>query len=289
MKVYKKSISLFAILIPICIILFFLEPYIKGAPLQAETAILMDAKSGEILYSKNEHTPRAPASMSKMMTEYIVLEQIQQGNLKWDELVTISRNASHTEGARIPVKVGDRLTVKDLFHAMVLPSANNATVALAEHIAKTEENFTAMMNAKAKKLKLSSKTKFVNSTGLANEYGEETTMTALDVATLARQLLTNFPDVVNVTKLTSYNIKSHGITLKTTNKMLDSSNQSLSVPGMDGLKTGFTDSAGYCFAGTAIQDDRRVISVVMGTKDDIERFEETKKLFAYGFNRPKKL
>jgi D-alanyl-D-alanine carboxypeptidase len=289
MKKGRISKNLLVILIPVCIILFYLEPYIKGPTIQAKAAILMDAESGAILYSKNENTSLAPASMSKMMTEYLVLEQIQQGKLKWGDLVSISKKAAHSEGTKIKIKTGDRLTVKDLFHAMVISSANNATVALAEHIAKSEDDFTKLMNEKAKQLNLSSNTHFVNATGLTNAQNEETTMTALDVATLAKHLLNTFPDVINVTTLTAYDIKSHGITLKTTNKMLDSSNQNLFFQGIDGLKTGFTDAAGYCFAGTAVQDGKRVISVVMGTDNDVERFKETKRLFSYGFKESNEL
>lgn len=271
-------------LIPICMLLFYFQFYVKEPTLQAKAAILMDAQSGKVLYKKNDNIPLAPASMSKMMTEYIVLECIQNGSLNWNDSVTISPKAVNSEGVKIDVQVGARLTVRDLFHAMAISSANNAAVALAEHIAKTEEDFTKLMNEKAKQLELSTHTNFVNATGLANEQNEESQMTALDVAKLAQNLLKKYPNVLEITKLTSYELNQNGVILKTTNKMLYAGNKKLYFQGIDGLKTGFTDEAGYCFTGTAKKGGKRMISVVMGTSDDAERFKETKKLFAYGFH-----
>lgn len=165
---------------------------------------------------------------------------------------------------------------------MVISSANNAAVALAEHIAKTERDFVKIMNDKAKQLELSTHTNFVNATGLANEQNEESKMTALDVAKLVQKLLEHYPDVLEVTKLTSYELNHNGVILKTTNNMLYYGNTKLYFQGIDGLKTGFTDEAGYCFTGTAKKGGKRMITVVMGTRDNIERFTETKKLLAYG-------
>lgn len=283
MNILKKFKYLFITLIPICMLLFYYEFYVKEPSLQAKAAILMEAQSGKILYKKNDNIPLAPASMSKMMTEYIVLERIKNGSLNWNDIVIISQNAVNSEGVKIDVKVGEGLTVLDLFHAMVISSANNAAVALAEHIAKTERDFAKIMNDKAKQLELSTHTNFVNATGLANEQNEESKMTALDVAKLAQKLLEHYPDVLEVTKLTSYELNHNGVILKTTNKMLYYGNTKLYFQGIDGLKTGFTDEAGYCFTGTAKKDGKRMITVVMGNRDNIERFTETKKLLAYGF------
>ncbi|PEL82501.1 D-alanyl-D-alanine carboxypeptidase [Bacillus wiedmannii] len=283
MNILKRFKYLFITLIPICMLLFYYQFYVKEPTLHAKSAILMEAESGKILYKKNDNIPLAPASMSKMMTEYIVLERIKNGSLNWNDIVIISQNAVNSEGAKIDVKVGEGLTVLDLFHAMVISSANNAAVALAEHIAKTERDFAKIMNDKAKQLKLSTHTNFVNATGLANEQNEESKMTALDVAKLAQKLLEHYPDVLEVTKLTSYELNHNGVILKTTNKMLYYGNTKLYFQGIDGLKTGFTDEAGYCFTGTAKKDGKRMITVVMGTGDNVERFTETKKLLAYGF------
>ena len=285
MKIVKKSRNMLIVFVAILALLYTYLTFIKEPVIEAEAAILMDAQSGKVVYGKNENVPLAPASMSKMMTEYIVLEKIHNGTLKWSDSVRIGPNAANSIGAKINVRVGNRLTVKDLFHAMVISSANNAAVALAEHISKSEENFTKLMNAKAKQLNLSNETHFVNATGLPNAQNEESKMTALDVAMLAQHLLKTYPEVLDITKLTNYTLSYNGATIMTTNKMLDTSNDELYFQGIDGLKTGFTDEAGYCFTGTAKQDEKRMISVVMGTREDTKRFIETKKLFSYGFNK----
>ena len=285
MKIVKKSSNMLIVFVAILVTLYTYLTFIKEPVIEAEAAILMDAQSGKVVYGKNENVPLAPASMSKMMTEYIVLEKIHNGTLKWSDSVRISPNAVNSIGAKINVRVGNRLTVRDLFHAMVISSANNAAVALAEHISKSEENFTKLMNAKAKQLNLSNETYFVNATGLPNTQNKESKMTALDVAMLAQHLLKTYPEVLDITKLTNYTLSYNGATIMTTNKMLDTSNDELYFQGIDGLKTGFTDEAGYCFTGTAKQGEKRMISVVMGTSEDTKRFIETKKLFSYGFNK----
>ncbi|MED1411237.1 MULTISPECIES: D-alanyl-D-alanine carboxypeptidase family protein [Bacillus] len=283
MKILKKQIYIPILCISAIIFLYFFQTHNNELNIQAKAAILMDAESGKIIYKKNEDMPFAPASMSKMMTEYIVLEQIENGSIKWDDSVTISSKAVNSEGVKIYVKDGDRLTVRELFHAMVISSANNAAIALAEHISKSEKDFTLLMNEKAKQLQLSTQTHFVNATGLANEKNEESKMTALDAAKLAQHLIKSYPNILEVTKLTSFNLR--GTTVNTTNKMLYPSNRRLYFKEVDGLKTGFTDAAGYCFTGTAKQDGKRLISVVMGTSNGSQRFIETKKLFSYGFDK----
>lgn len=285
MKIVKKSRNMLIVFVAILVTLYTYLTFIKEPVIEAKAAILMDAQSGKVVYGKNENVPLAPASMSKMMTEYIVLEKIHNGTLKWDDSVRISPNAVNSIGAKINVQVGNRLTVRDLFHAMVISSANNAAVALAEHISKSEENFTKLMNTKAKQLNLSKETHFVNATGLPNAQNKESKMTVLDVAMLAQHLLKTYPEVLDITKLTNYTLSYNGATIMTTNKMLDTSNDELYFQGIDGLKTGFTDEAGYCFTGTAKQGEKRMISVVMGTSEDTKRFIETKKIFSYGFNK----
>ncbi|MDH4421452.1 MULTISPECIES: D-alanyl-D-alanine carboxypeptidase family protein [Bacillus] len=285
MKIAKRSRNMLIVFVAIFVTLYTYSTFTKEPVIDATAAILMDAQSGKVVYGKNENMPLAPASMSKMMTEYIVLEKIHNGTLKWSDPVRIGPNAVNSIGAKINVRVGNRLTVRDLFHAMVISSANNAAVALAEHISKSEENFTKLMNAKAKQLNLSNETHFVNATGLPNAQHQESKMTAFDVATLAQHLLQTYPEVLDITKLTNYTLSYNGATIMTTNKMLDTSNDELYFQGIDGLKTGFTDEAGYCFTGTAKQGENRLISVVMGTSEDTKRFIETKKLFSYGFNK----
>ncbi|MED0962256.1 D-alanyl-D-alanine carboxypeptidase family protein [Bacillus paramycoides] len=254
------------------------EPYVK-----AKAAVLIDANTGEVVYKKNETVPYAPASMSKMMTAYILLEYIHQGKIHWEDQVTISQKSEKTDGVKIPIQRGDVLSLQDLYQALLIKSANNSAVALAEHIASTETKFVELMNQKAKQLGLSSETTFVNASGLQEADGTETKMTAMDVAKLAYHLIKDYPEVLEVTQLTQSHLAFNNVTIESTNKMLDPTNRRFYFKGMDGLKSGFTDSAGYCFTGTAVQGDKRFISVIMGTNSTNKRFTESRKLLSYGF------
>ncbi|MGX6443816.1 D-alanyl-D-alanine carboxypeptidase family protein [Neobacillus sp. K501] len=287
MKKRKITILFFIAIILMFAVVEF-DPYfsIKEPDVKAKSYILIDAESEESLIGKNEDVPYAAASMTKLMTEYLVLERINNGNLDWDDEVEVSAHAYSVEGVRINVPIGARLTVRDLFNAMVVASANNAAVSLAEAVAGSEEAFTNQMNQKAKELGLSDLTHFVNATGLSNSKNEESQMTARDVSKLAVKLLERYPEILEITKLTSYQLQYDGIVVQSTNQMLDENNPALWLEGVDGLKTGFTDQAGYCFTGTVEQDGERFISVVMGTDETDARFIETKKLFSYGLDRP---
>lgn len=250
---------------------------------EVKAAMIMDASDGQVMYKNNEEEQLAPASMSKMMTAYILLENIHNGKVHWDDQVKISAKSAQAEGARISVQTGDVLTVKDLYHALMIQSANNSAVALAEHMAKTEQDFVQVMNQTAKQLELSEATKFANASGLQEADGSETKMTVADVAKLAYRLVKDYPEILDVTHLRQSQLAFNNITVTSTNEMLNPSNQELYMEGMDGLKTGFTDSAGYCFTGTAKQGDKRIVTVVMGTKSEMKRFTETHKLMSYGF------
>ncbi|MEW4150187.1 D-alanyl-D-alanine carboxypeptidase family protein [Bacillus thuringiensis] len=256
----------------------YIPPEIK-----AKAAMIIDASDGDIIYQYNENEAFAPASMSKMMTAYLLLESIHNGKVRWEDPVKMSAKAAQTEGARIPVQVNDTLTVKDLYHALMIESANNSTVALAEHMAKSEKDFVQLMDAKAKQLKMSEHAKFANASGLQEPDGSETKMTAGDVAQLAYHLIKDYPEILEVTHLRQSQLAFNNINVISTNDMLNKNNKSLYIEGMDGLKTGFTDSAGYCFTGTAKQGDNRIITVVMGTSSKTKRFTETNKLMSYAF------
>ncbi|MES9668454.1 D-alanyl-D-alanine carboxypeptidase family protein [Bacillus nitratireducens] len=251
--------------------------------IDAKAAIIIDASNGEVIYQNNENEAVAPASMSKMMTAYLVLESIHNGKVRWEDSVKISAKSAQTEGAKIPMQVNDTLTVKDLYHALMIESANNSAVALAEHVAKTEKNFVQLMNEKAKQLEMSDKVKFANASGLQEPDGSETKMTAADVAKLAYHLIKDYPEILEVTHLSQSQLAFNNINVTNTNEMLNKNNKALYIEGIDGLKTGFTDSAGYCFTGTAKQGDNRIITVVMGTKSKTKRFTETNKLMSYAF------
>jgi len=251
--------------------------------IDAKAAMIIDASNGDIIYQHNENEAFAPASMSKMMTAYLLLENVHNGKVRWEDPVKMSAKAAQTEGARIPIQVNDTLSVKDLYHALMIESANNSAVALAEHMAKTEKDFVQLMNAKAKQLKMSDNAKFANASGLQEPDGSETKMTATDVATLAYHLIKDYPEILEVTHLSRSQLAFNNINVISTNDMLNKNNKALYIEGIDGLKTGFTDSAGYCFTGTAKQGDTRIITVVMGTPGKTKRFTETNKLMSYAF------
>lgn len=271
----------------------------------AESAILVDAKTGAILFEKNADVALPPASMSKMMTEYLVLEALSEGQFSWDTVVTASDYA-HYLGAldgtsRVWLALGEERTVEELYTAMAVYSANDATVALAELVAGSEERFVQMMNEKAAELGMTNST-FVNSTGLPNRLlgqymhtgqpEDENAMSARDTAILAQALVRDYPEVL---RFSSIPVVEPGeeeghfpVRLLNFNWMLEGHPQLDAKPhayqGLDGLKTGYTELAGYCFTGTAEREGIRLISVVMRTESMSSRFQETRKLLDYGFN-----
>lgn len=259
--------------------------------IEAKAYILMDEKSGAILDQKNIDQARPPASMTKMMSALVILDQIKAGKLNWTDIVTVSDRAAKIEEAQIKVAPNDKLTVRELYTAMLVYSANDATVALAEYVGGgKEENFVSMMNAKAKELGMT-QTHFRVSTGLdMKDYPQppqvpgEHVMSARDTAILARELMTRYPEVLSTTKIGHYTF------FKGTNRALTKPNWNLMLkgfpfyfPGVDGMKTGHTNAAGYCFTGTALRNQIRYITVVMGAPIEAKRFTETKKLLKYGF------
>lgn len=247
----------------------------------ARAAVLMDAQTGEVLYDQNADTPYPVASMSKMMTEYLLLEAIQEGRASWDDDVHVSENAATAEGARVSLEAGEAYPLRDLYEAMAVGSANNAAVAIGEHLAGSTADFAAEMNRKAEELGLLS-SRFVNATGLVYSYGQNQ-MTARDVGQLAFRLVNDFPEIVQLTSEPRVLLASTKERVSNTNLMLLTDDESLRVQGLDGLKTGFTDEAGYCFTGTAKRGERRLISVIMGADTEVARFTETKKLLEKGF------
>ncbi|MBM7572504.1 D-alanyl-D-alanine carboxypeptidase family protein [Aquibacillus albus] len=265
---------------------------------EAESAILVDAESGKILFAKHADMKLPPASMTKMMTEYLVLEAIEQGDISWDTTTQISDYAYSISANNISSGIGliqDKdYTVSELYEAMAIISDNGTTIALAELIAGSEGEFVKMMNDKAEEMGLPDY-QFVNSTGLSNEdlgenYPEGTDpnadnlMSAKSAALLAYHLVNDYPEALDISsKLTS---ELDGRTLQNLNWMLPWENNNFAqygYDGVDGLKTGWTTEAEYCFTGTAERDGRRLITVVMKTESMGKRFEETKKLMEYGF------
>ncbi|WP_231633311.1 D-alanyl-D-alanine carboxypeptidase family protein [Numidum massiliense] len=263
----------------------------KTPKIKAKSYVVMDAESGSILLAKKEDTPLPPASMTKMMAEYLVLEAIKKGDISWDQKVKVSANASKIEGSQVWLAEKEVRTVKELFTAMSVYSANDATVALAELLAGDETAFVEQMNAKAKKMGLIN-THFRNSTGLPqNMYpdppkvGGKHYMSAKDSATLARHLLQDYPEITEFSTIPEQTFRKGepgAIDMVNWNWMIKGLD--FEYEGVDGLKTGETDAAGACFTGTAKRGKMRLITVVMGTKSRNTRFEETKKLLDYGFS-----
>ncbi|WP_286141505.1 serine hydrolase [Bacillus sp. AFS001701] len=272
--------------------------------IKAKAAILVDADSGKILYEKNSKAPLPIASMSKMMTEYLVNEAIKNGKISWDEKVTVSDYAhkisQNTGLSNVPLELGGQYTVRELYEAAAIYSANGATIALAEKIGGSEKNFVQLMNDKAKKLGLGD-VKFVNATGLVNKdlqgmqpegtaLTDENIMSANGVAKLAYNLIKTYPEVLQTSSIPKKTFQEGGkypVKMDNWNWMLPG--LVFQYPGMDGLKTGSTDSAGFCFAGTAKRDGQRYITVVMGANSYNSRFSETAKLMDYGFSNFEKV
>lgn len=238
-----------------------------------------------------------PASMSKMMAEYLVQEAIKEKKISWDEKVPVSEYAFYvariSDTSGVYLNLGESFTVRELYNAMAVVSANDATVLLAERIAGSEANFVQMMNKKAAEFGMKN-TSFVTSSGLpANELGPysvktdqvENLMSARDSAILARNLIRDFPEALEVSKIPRFTFRPGS---KNELKMANNNWMLPDLPnyyqGVDGLKTGYTQAAGNCFTGTAVRDNMRLISVVMGTDSKTKRFVETKKLYDYGFS-----
>ncbi|MFT8323341.1 MAG: D-alanyl-D-alanine carboxypeptidase family protein [Bacillus sp. (in: firmicutes)] len=261
--------------------------------LESEAAILVDADTGEILYEKNADELLGVASMSKMMTEYIVLESIKNGKITWEQKVKINNYIHRLSGApelsNVGLTEGEEYTVKELYQAMAIHSGNAATAALAELIAGTEKNYINVMNKKAKELDLKDY-KFVNSSGLNNvdllgKYpaGNETSeneMSARAVAKLASHLVNDYPEVLETSSMPSLKFRD-GREYKNFNWLLPS--LIFGYDGVDGLKTGSTDYAGYNVTSTAKKGNQRFITVVMKGKTKNSRFSETIKILDYAF------
>ena len=237
----------------------------------AKSYLVIDSKTGHELASLDPDIPLAPASLTKIMTTYVVFHALAQGQIQLEEEVTISEKAWRTEGSRMFVEVGTRVSIKDLLLGMIVQSGNDASVALAEHIAGTESVFAELMNQYAAKLGMHA-SHFANATGLpANGH----TTTARDLATLARAMVAEFPEYY----------AWHAIKEFTYNDIKQSNRNSLlwRDASVDGIKTGHTDDAGYCLVSSAKRNDMRIISVVMGTSSTKARTDGSQALLNYAF------
>lgn len=244
--------------------------------ISAKSAILVDFNTGKVLYSKNENEPLAMASMTKVMSMLLIMEKIDDGSLKYDDIVEISTESSSMGGSQIFLNPGDKYKVIDLLKGVAMASANDAVVALAEKTYGSKEHFIEAMNKKVESLGLKN-THFVNVHGL-DEEGHYSS--AYDMSIMARELLKH-EKILDFTRVyEEYLTKPDGsqIWLVNTNKLVRF------YDGVDGLKTGFTQNAGYCLTATGKKNNLRLISVVMGEESIEKRSSDTVKLLNYGFN-----
>lgn len=245
----------------------------------ATSGLLMEQSTGEIIFEKEKDKQVAVASMTKMVAQTIILENIESGKIKWEDIVSVSKNAADMGGSQIYLTAGEKMSVKDLFKGISMASANDATVAMAEYIAGDEASFVKLMNKKVKELGLKNTT-FKNCTGL-DEEGHLST--AYDMAIIARNLL-NHEKILDFSSVYEDYLRQdteNKFWLVNTNKLVRF------YDGADGLKTGHTDAAKYCLAATAKKDGMRLIAIVLGEENSKIRNSEAMALLDYGFNTKK--
>ncbi|HSN40487.1 MAG TPA: D-alanyl-D-alanine carboxypeptidase family protein [Burkholderiales bacterium] len=240
-------------------------------PVAAKAYLLLDFKSGQLLASQGPDERVAPASLTKLMTAYVAFSALKQKTLRLDQTVPVSERAWRAEGSRMFIEPRKPVTVDELLHGVIVQSGNDACIALAEAIAGSEEVFAQMMNREAQRLGLKN-TNFMNSTGLphAQHYS-----TARDLALLAAAIIRDFPEYYPLYSLKEF--RYNNITQGNRNRLL------WLDPTVDGMKTGYTENAGYCLVTSAKRGEQRLISVVLGTSSESARVTESQKLLNYGF------
>ena len=242
-----------------------------------KSAVLMDVATGRILYEKNAHEALAPASVTKVMTMLLILEALDCGQIRWEDMVTASETAAAKGGSQIFLKVGETMSVADMVKSIAVSSANDCACAMAEHLAGSEEAFVGLMNRRAAELGMQD-TNFVNCTGLDDsEEAINHRTSAYDIALMSRELLGKHPDIKKYTTIWMDTVRNGTFGLSNTNKLIRF------YSGATGLKTGFTSGAGYCLSASAQREDLELIAVVMGCETSQERFSACKSMLDYGF------
>lgn len=276
----KKIITLI-----IMIVMGFCLPYLYSVKISAEpnlaknskSATMVNVETGDVIFEKNANEKLAPASMTKIMSIILFMEALESGQLKEDQLVTTSLNASQMGGSQIFLSVGEQMKVSELLKSVVIASANDACVALAEEISGSIESFVKLMNDKAKMLGLEN-TNFANATGLPieNHY-----TTSNDMAIMSAYLIKNYPDIIKLSSTYEDYVRKdtdNPFWLVNTNRLVKH------YPSIDGLKTGWTNDAGYCLSATSYNDDNkmRLVAVVMGCETPQKRSADVVELLNYG-------
>jgi D-alanyl-D-alanine carboxypeptidase (penicillin-binding protein 5/6) len=274
---FKRSIKNFGLVIAgLAVSITSAAPIIPAAPQLAATSyVLMDAETGQILVNHNEHEQMPPASLTKLMTSYIAEREILENRMALTDETLVSKKAWQTPGSRMFIEVGDLVSIEDLLRGIIIPSGNDASVAMAEHIAGTEEIFAQLMNKYAEKLGMEN-SHFANSSGLPLKNGEEHYSSAYDLALLSQAII--YENAPFYSLYSERSFQYGPVSAQPNRNRLLGTN-----PDVDGLKTGHTEEAGYCLAASAVRDGMRLISVVMGTRSEAARAQETQKLLTYGF------
>ncbi len=267
------------LLVTLSLVFYFVSGPVFSAPsliptppqLSASSYILMDAYTGDILVEHNADEALPPASLTKLMTAYIIEYELARGNLSLEDKVNISEKAWRMEGSRMFIREGTQVKLEDIMRGIIIQSGNDASVAAAEHIAGSESAFADLMNQHAQLLGMEN-THFVNSTGFP---AEDHYSSAHDIAKLSRATILQFPE--NFSMYSEKDFTYNNIRQPNRNKLLWRDKT------VDGLKTGHTEAAGFCLAATAVRNGTRLITVVMGTNSDTARAVESQKLLDYGF------
>lgn len=277
MKKFIRTISLVLVLVFIFSSLNVISALeIKKAPLEinAKSAVLMDAKTGTVLYSLNKDTPLPPASVTKVMTLLLVFEAIEDGKLRYDDELTVSENASSMGGSQVYLEPGEKMCVDDLLKCVIIASANDAALTLAENVAGSEEAFIYEMNKRAKEIGMKS-TRFENVTGLDDDTNSHVT-SAYDIALMSKELIKH-KKVSEYATIWMDTIRNGEFGLSNTNRLVRF------YKGITGLKTGSTSKAGFCVSATAKRDGLELIAVIMGAESSEIRNNCATKLLDYGF------
>jgi D-alanyl-D-alanine carboxypeptidase (penicillin-binding protein 5/6) len=249
----------------------------EAISVSAPSALLMEKATGEILYEKNAHERLQPASVTKVMTMLLIVEDIEAGKLRLDDTVTASSRAASFGGSCVYLEEGERMSVSEMLKCIAVVSANDCAVAMAEHISGTEQVFVERMNSRAKELGMED-TQFVNCTGLDDgENAREHRTSAWDIALMSRQLIGHHPKIKEFTTIWMDTIRNGTFGLSNTNKLIRF------YSGATGLKTGFTSGAGYCLSATAQREGMELIAVVMGCETAPIRNSACKAMLDYGF------
>ena len=274
---FKKALLSLVLIFSICFVGAGKSFAIFGIENKTTASLIGDANSGALFVAENIDEPLSIASISKLMTYYLVKESISEGKIKIEDKVKVSKNASSEEGSSLDLKSGEQISIKDLLDGLMIVSGNDSAVALAETIAETESKFVTMMNEKAKELGLQNST-FTNASGLMKN-GQDNKMSTRDVFLLSKAIIEKYPEVLEYAKTTVLEQPSRNFKKESTIPLVGQ------VEGVDGLKTGHTDEAGYCLVSTMKikkgESEFRIISVLMGAKTKADRAQYMKDMLNY--------